>query len=274
MRGARTVRAILLLGVAAVVLGAASMGHGGGPATGPRPNVTAAQTPLTFHLPASADPSVQASAKPLPADVGSSLNFYSLVTGVTGGFTVNWSFGDGTHSSAQDPVHSYNAPSNYTVVLVLNSTDYNGSATIYAPINPALQAGVSFVPTNPSTDSDVNFTATPSLGTPPYIGFWNFGDGSTATGLSVLHTFHAAGTYTVRVWANDSGEGSAPQTLQVTVTNGGGTTQPTGNTDILIGTSVAAVGVAVAGFAYFQWDKKRRPKLPTTAPPAAPPPAP
>lgn len=205
---------------------------------------------------------VSATAKPTPADVGSSLNFYGIFKGFSGPTWLNWSFGDGSCSTAQYPVHAYTSPGLYTVVFWVNSTCcMTHSTTFQLQINSAVESGVSFLPTDPSTSTVVNFTATPSQGTPPYVGFWNFGDGDTATGLSVLHTFHAAGTYTVRLWANDSGAGSAPQTLQVTVTGSGGSGFLGGNTGLLVGTSIAAVAVALLGFGYFQWDKHRRPKL-------------
>lgn len=265
-------RSLFLFTIVGTVLLAGAIGGLGGqglPAIHGTPPIS--ETPHV-GVTAASDPSVQASAKPVPADVGSSLNFYSLISGVEGGYSLNWSFGDGTYSPAAFPVHTYSAAANYTVILRLNSTDYNGSATIHVLIHSAVETGAGYLPTDPTTASVVNFTATPTLGTPPYVGFWNFGDGTTATGLSVLHTFHTAGTYTVRVWANDSGEGSASETLTVTVTAASGTNggTPGGNTGILIGTSIAAVAVALAGFAYLQWDKRRRPKLPGTMP--APPP--
>jgi PKD repeat protein len=206
-------------------------------------------------------PSVQASEKPNPADVGSPLNFYGLVSGLTS-YTVDWNFGDGTHSSAQYPVHTYSQPANYTVVLTVTSGTYSGSSTIYVLINPVVQATFSLSPQSPSAGASVTFTATPTLGTPPYVGFWSFGDGTTGTGLTVSHSFASAGRYTVRLWANDSGEGSASQSLTVTVGPSTGGSQPTGSTNILIGTTIAAVAVALAGFGYLQWEKKRRPARP------------
>jgi PKD repeat protein len=259
----------LLYAVIGTLAVAGALGHLGdralSPAIGVAPVHESAGGP-SAPVPAT---TVNASAKPTPADVGSSLNFYGIFTGFTLPYTLNWSFGDGTYSSAQFPVHLYSEPANYTVIFTVSGACCpTNNATIHVLINPALQSGASFLPTNPTTASVVNFTATPSLGTPPYVGFWVFGDGSTATGISVLHTYHSAGTYTVHVWTNDSGEGTSPHTLTVVVTgSSSGAVQPTGGTYILIGTTVAAVAAALIGFSYFQWEKRRRPRLPTSSPP-------
>jgi PKD repeat protein len=263
----------ILLGVIVMLLLAAALGHSGDRVTSPVLDLPVGHGVTTLDRHPTTSPTVSASAKPTPADVGSSLNFYGIFSGFTVPYSLNWSFGDGTYSSTQSPEHTYSVAANFTVVFTVSgSCCETTNATFYVLINPTVQSGVSFVPTNPTTSSVVNFTATPTLGTPPYVGFWNFGDGATATGLSVLHTYHTAGSYTVRLWANDSGEGSAPQTLHVTVEGapaGGG--QPTGSSIILIGIGVAVVAVALVGFAYFQWDKKRRPRMPTAIPPAPPP---
>ncbi len=218
-----------------------------------------------------ATPSVEVSAAPNPGDAGVPIDFCSEVTGLTGAYTLNWSFDDGTYSNAADPVHTYLNAMDYTVTLTLNSTDYNTTKIIFEYVNPALESTESFTPMSPTTATPVTFNVTPSQGTAPYVAFWNFGDGTTATGLGVLHTYHAAGSYTVEVWTNDSGGGSIYQEFQVVVAgvSGGGGSTPLGGVGILVGTTVAAVAVALGGFAYLQWDKKRRPKLPA---PAAPPP--
>jgi PKD repeat protein len=217
-------------------------------------------------------PIVEAAVARNPSDAGIDLDFCSTIAGVTGPYYLNWTFGDGTKSTIRDPVHVYAEPANYTVVLQLNSSDYNTTSTIYALVNSPVQATTVYTPLAPTTATPVNFTSKATQGTPPYTVFWTFGDGMTATGLYVLHTFFTAGNYTIQCWTNDTGGGSTYELFQIVVTAAPPPPhQPTGSTDILIGVGVAAVAVAVAGFAYLQWDKKRRPKLPTTSPPPTPP---
>ena len=75
------------------------------------------------------------------------------------------------------------------------------------PGNPNVTAG------NP-----VNFNAgaaDPNGGTVTYV--WNFGDGSTATGGSVTHTFSAPGNYNVTVTISDSTGDVTTTTIPITV---------------------------------------------------------
>jgi PKD repeat protein len=46
---------------------------------------------------------------------------------------------------------------------------------------------------------------------------WDFGDGSSATGEDVSHTYSAAGTYTVTVTASDTAGNASTSTRQITV---------------------------------------------------------
>jgi chitodextrinase len=264
----------LLLAVVFTAVGAASaspLPHSVPPSASPPP---ANCDPPSGPLQPAATPIVEAAVARNPSDAGIDLDFCSIISGVTGPYYLNWTFGDGTMSTVRDPVHVYTLPANYTVDLRLNSSDFNTTSTIYALVNASVQASADYTPLAPTTATAVNFTDSARLGTPPYSIFWKFGDGTTATGRVVLHRYLAAGNYTVQVWTNDTGGGSVNQLYVVHITAAPNTGQLTGNTDILIGTSVAAVAVGLGGFAYLQWDKKRRPKLPTTAPPPPSPPKP
>lgn len=263
---------VLLLAVLFAAVGAVSAGapHRAVPLSGSPP--PAPCDPPSAPLQPAAAPVVEAAVARNPSDAGIDLDFCSTISGVTGPYYLNWSFGDGTPLvTVRDPVHVYVQPANYTVVLTLNSSDFNTTSMIYALVNASVQASANYAPIAPTTATAVNFTDSARLGTPPYSIFWKFGDGTTATGPVVLHRYLAAGNYSVQVWTNDTGGGSVNQFFVVHIAAGPNNgAQPTGGTDILIGTSVAAVAVAVAGFAYFQWDKRRKPKLPTSAPPPPP----
>ena len=112
-------------------------------------------------------PTVQAAVAFDPSDAGIDLDFCSTISGVSGAYTLNWSFGDGTYSALRDPVHVYESPANYTVMMRLNSTDYNTTATIYALVNASVQATIGYTPTAPTTADKVNFTDTARLGASP-----------------------------------------------------------------------------------------------------------
>lgn len=139
----------------------------------------------------------------------------------TGGVTQwNWSFGDGTSSSQQNPVKRYNAAGTYQVTLTAyrNSTSSvaTKSITVTAPSpasNPVV-AAFNFAPSTPVALTTVAFTDM-SSGSPTRWN-WSFGDGITSTEKNPSHVYTSAGVYVVSLVAsNDTSSSSAIQ--QVTV---------------------------------------------------------
>jgi PKD repeat protein len=124
----------------------------------------------------------------------------------------NWDFGDGTNASGITTSHAYTDDGLYTVILtiadnneatasitetktVLNqppvpSFTMNGSAneTIYIPINSSVTFNASA-----SYDPDGNIT----------VYYWDFGDDTNETGLSLDHTYTNAGTFYVTLTVTD-----------------------------------------------------------------------
>jgi hypothetical protein len=81
------------------------------------------------------------------------------------------------------------------------------------------------VPNSVTQGDEVQFDGSPTASTliVPNSGYrWNFGDGTTAVGPSVVHTFATAGNYTVTLQATDRGGnvGSYTQAIQVLGPNG------------------------------------------------------
>lgn len=124
----------------------------------------------------------------------------------------SWSFGDGGSSTRQHPVYTYETPGTYTVALTASGPGGSNIATELDYVT------VSEAP--PVTD----FAGTPLTGvTPLAVTFadlstgvvtawsWNFGDMATSTLQSPLHTYTAAGTYTVSLTATGPG-GSSNET--------------------------------------------------------------
>jgi chitodextrinase len=91
------------------------------------------------------------------------------------------------------------------------TTTFTPQAVGYDPVAPAL-ASVT-VPGAATAGTPVSFSAvaTDRLSSPS-VG-WEFGDGATATGASVSHTYGAAGAYTVKVIATD-GAGNRTETVR------------------------------------------------------------
>ena len=96
-------------------------------------------------------------------------------------------------NGAIDPPACVTCPSGYVML--------NGTCVIQ-PSPPF--TSFTFAPMNPSVNTMVTFTAATAGGTPPYTVRWNFGDGSTGTGASIVHTFTSAQSFTVTETAADS----------------------------------------------------------------------
>ncbi|TMI32108.1 PKD domain-containing protein [Candidatus Bathyarchaeota archaeon] len=63
----------------------------------------------------------------------------------------------------------------------------------------------------------LNFNATATGGTPPYTYSWNFGDGQTGTGVTVLHPYNRPGFYSVALNVSDSSGAFNVLTQSVTI---------------------------------------------------------
>lgn len=130
----------------------------------------------------------------------------------------NWDFGDGDTLSEQDPVHTYYSAGTYEVGLVTNNENGTDSKlatiTVYEqpdgviPVaNFTSNATDGFAPlTVQFTDSSENATAIN----------WDFGDGYTSTDHDPVHTYFAAGNYSVNLTAsNGNGTSSKLATINV-----------------------------------------------------------
>lgn len=108
-----------------------------------------------------------------------------------------WSFGDGTGSSEQNPVHTYWVGGTYTVILTA-SNEYgmdDATKTAYIVAIPGLKSRFTATPMTGKAPVTVTFTDT-SLGDPTSWK-WDFGDGATSTDRNPVHTFTAGGAFDV-----------------------------------------------------------------------------
>lgn len=110
-----------------------------------------------------------------------------------------WDFGDGTNSTAKNPVHLYNKTGSYTVSLTVSNAAGNSTTT-----------KSSYIVVKPLTAPVAAFSADPKSGIAPLkVAFndrstgihnswkWDFGDGTYSTAKNPVHKYTAAGNYTV-----------------------------------------------------------------------------
>ncbi|OLY90697.1 gliding motility-associated C-terminal domain-containing protein [Cnuella takakiae] len=151
--------------------------------------------------------------------IGEGVQFQNNSDSATG---YAWQFGDGATSTATNPVHQYRNPGLYTVLLTSLRANSAGSVcpdSVAQQINVVRsQAGwfTAFDTVSACAPLTVTFT---NRNTPATSAVWNFGDGTTATGDVVTHTFKEAGIYAVQLVAQAPG-GCVYQTQRTVTLNG------------------------------------------------------
>jgi serine protease len=136
----------------------------------------------------------------------------------------NWDFGDGQTGSGSTTSHIFTEPGTYSVTLSVTDDDGASNST-------AKEIIVTDIPNQPPTAA---LGVTPSIGEAPLkitcigaassdpdgsivIYSWDFGDGITATGPRVTHTFTEPGLYTVVLTVTDDDGATDTKDLGVLV---------------------------------------------------------
>lgn len=120
-------------------------------------------------------------------------------------FTFSWSFGDGTTSSDPVPFHTYTSPGTYQTCLVVSDpqtacVDSFCTQVVVASV-PSCYANFYIFPVGGNT---VHFAADTLLYSPTQTYTWDFGDGTTGSGLYPAHTYAQPGQYTACLTVSDT----------------------------------------------------------------------
>lgn len=135
------------------------------------------------------------SAEPTTGNVPFNVRFTDRSIGNPTKWT--WSFGDGTGSNLQNPVHTYWTGGRFTVILTA-SNEYgssDASKTEYIIAIPALKSRFMADPMTGRAPLTVKFTDR-STGEPT-AWKWDFGDGASSKDKNPVHTFTSGGAYDV-----------------------------------------------------------------------------
>ena len=146
-----------------------------------------------------------------PINIGEIIQFTDNSTDLDRGIVYwTWSFGDGTTSNEQNPIHQYASSGNHTVNLTV--VDDKGTISYCEKevmINTVPVANFSYSPKNPSNiDEIIQFIDNSTDKDGSIVNWmWNFSDGTTSIEQNPRHRFISAGTYTVNLTAIDNNGG-------------------------------------------------------------------
>ncbi|MEU2350286.1 PKD domain-containing protein [Modestobacter sp. NPDC049651] len=115
-----------------------------------------------------------------------------------------WDFGDGTTGTGVAPAHSYREAGTYQVKLTVTD-DKGATGTTTVPVTVvANRAPVAvFTPTATLRTVAVDASASGDSDGKVASWAWDFGDGTTGTGVTANHTYDEDGTYTVALTVTD-----------------------------------------------------------------------
>jgi len=193
-------------------------------------NATAALEYIT-QPPAPNTPPVADAGGPYNGEADQLITFNGAGSYDTDGYIISyeWNFGDGSTGLGVAPEHAYSNAGVYNVTLTIwdnkNATGTDTAAVeineVPPPVNnpPVANAGG---PYSAEEEQDITFDGSGSYD-PDQDGYisryeWDFGDGSTGSGVSPVHAYSTAGTYnvTLTVWDDKNATGTDTSTAEIT----------------------------------------------------------
>ena len=156
---------------------------------------------------------------PYSGNEGASISFDG--SGSTGSATYSWNFGDGATGSGVSPSHTYADNGTYTVSLTLSNaagSDTQTTTATIANVAPSVNAGSNQTVNEGTSVSFGGSFTDPGSGDSHTIT-WAFGDGQTASGLNVSHTYNQDGVYTATLTVTDDDGGQGQGQVTITVNN-------------------------------------------------------
>ncbi len=231
----------------------------------------AVRTPLTGTV----------AASPSVIDVGATTILSATGSGGDPPYAISWTLPGNRTVVGNDISYRPTAAGQFNITAaVTDATGAVWTGVLVLPVSPSLTFTATARLSGVTGGRSVSFTTSVSGGTSPYTYAWEFGDGLSSTLANPVHTYAAAGSYTVAAWVNDSGGGSYRQTLEVKVprTSGGILWEYLGLPlleQITIAAAIALVLGVMVALSYRRVQRARRKeaakarKPPTTPPPSS-----
>lgn len=134
-----------------------------------------------------------------------SFDFTALSINGSSGMTYTWDFGDGNTGTGDQVSHTYTSGGTYTVIVSVNGTAGGGCSyvvtalvTTTGVINCSSMTPAFYYNNNNGLDVLFSNTTQAPMGL-ANLTSWDFGDGTTGSSSNLLHSYAAAGTYTVKM---------------------------------------------------------------------------
>ncbi|MFM2135233.1 MAG: hypothetical protein RL021_633 [Bacteroidota bacterium] len=152
---------------------------------------------------------------PAQACTGAPLIFNDASTSGSGTITGwHWNFGDGSVSTAQNPVHAYTSSGDYVAYLIIeNSSGCND--TVVQSVTVGEQPNASFTTMNGCAGTAFNFSNLDASSADAWT--WDFGNGTGSSAASATVTYLTAGNYSVTLTGTSANGCSASLTRNVSV---------------------------------------------------------
>jgi len=171
-----------------------------------------------------------------------------------------WNFGDGSTSTAKNPIHTYTNFGAFTVRLTIQDTitgvsDFEDKVAyikISAPVANIGGPALGYFGCAPVTPTFVD--ASVANGAPIVSWLWNFGDGTTSFDQNPTHIYQNSGNYSVSLTVTDSFGNSDSDVFTNMVQVIGPTPNfETNQTLILPNTSVSFTNLTTSGAPIIGW---------------------
>ncbi len=154
------------------------------------------------------------SLSPEVVTVNQSVTFHS---GANGAISHAWDFGDGTTATGNPVSHTFTQTGQVNVTLTIVCVDgqtLSDTDVITVQAQSACTAAFTASPNPIAVGGEVTFSST-SSGATAYA--WEFGDGATATGNPVTHTYSSGGNFTAKLTITCEQEQTSSATDEIVV---------------------------------------------------------
>ncbi len=146
-----------------------------------------------------------ANGAPVSGDAPLTVAFTGSESGGTPSYTYNWTYGDGTSGTSQNPSHLYSSAGKFTVLFnVTDSKGYVAATSLRITVVSAPTGRASANVTSGPVNLSVRFSGSVTGGTPAYSFSWKFGDGQTSSAQNPIHVYRTVGVFTAQLNVTDS----------------------------------------------------------------------